>query len=110
MGKSGNIGSSKVSEREALTSISDWSDHIPLSISGEAGNVVISTKYAGNVCKGFANIGAASGAVVFSTKKHPTTQITFPLDVGAFSGKLAEIHTIFKTGTSDSILLYFQEL
>jgi hypothetical protein len=111
MSKEGNIGSNMKESAQSIASMADWFDVRELDISGEAGNVVIATKYPTMVCKGFKNLSSSAAAtVIFTTKNNSEVSVTFPLDVGEFSGKLPQINSIVKAGTSDNILLYFQSL
>lgn len=109
----GHIGHSKPARDYLLASMADWFTIKNLDISGEAGNVVISTKYPGLVCKQIGNVGTSDATVIVKYDNGlgaAGDDDTFKLaaNYGA-SGKLPPIHTIVKSGTSDDLRLYMQK-
>ena len=97
-----------------LNSMSDWYTIRALDISGAAGDIVVSTTYPGLVLKQFGNAGAATvvANIIVKINEGGTvgSAITLhcPAD-GGVTGKFPPIHTIVKSGTSNSLILYFQK-
>ena len=106
VGQEGKI-SGGLPDSYQLASIADWYTCKQLDISGEAGNIVIKTKYSGLVCKAFLNRSGSTVAVKVITTIGDTVHI--PIAAYAQTSKQPPIKTIFKTGTSDSLTLYFQK-
>lgn len=93
----------------ALSSIADFYDMKNLDISGEAGNVVIETKYGdGYELKEIHNNGSSVVTIILMTARTPATEITLKLAAYSRSGRLPKIHTIKQSGTGDDLLLFLQ--
>jgi len=91
-----------------LASMADWYDMLDFNISGEAGDVTVSTKWAGMKLCGFHNHATAAGVMLGTTMRD--TSFSIRLGAGAFSGKLPAIKTLTKSGSSDDFTLFFQKI
>lgn len=104
----GDFRQTRVSKDEAIVSSADWFNMHNLDIAGEAGDVVVATKWTGEVCKGFHNYGASTATIKVYTVQAPSTEITLSLSAGGFTGKLPAIETIVQSGTSDDLVVFTQ--
>ena len=105
-GKEGDL-SNTYGEPTSLASMADWYTVKAVNISGLT-NLTTLTSYPGLVLKMFGNKSQSTNAFV----KCVTTQndtIIVPVMAGSSTGKLPPIAFVFKTGTSDSLLFYFQK-
>lgn len=90
-------------------SMADWYTAKVLHISGESGNVVVATKYGSTYrLKDIYNNAGSTATVKFVCRNVSTDTVTMKIAEYGHSGKLPPILTIVQTGTSDSLVLFFQ--
>lgn len=96
--------------KRAIASMADFYDMKELDISGEDGDVVIETKYgAGYELKDIHNAGSGTATVKCKTYRSQSTTVTIKIPTLLRSGRLPNIHTLVKSGSSDDLVLFLQK-
>ena len=98
---------------QEIASAADWFDIHGLDISGETtavvgGYLIVSTKWAKEMVKGFHNVGATTATIICQTI-HGAADVTIKVASEQYSGKLPAINKIKKAGTSDSLVVFTQK-
>lgn len=108
MGQNGDLPKGGNVADGELASIADWYNCVNLDIAALA-DIVVGTTYAGYDLKRIHNNGSSTVKITFSTVRDPATEIVIDLAAYGDTGRLPLVHTIFKTGTGDDLLLFLQK-
>lgn len=107
MPREGRVGQKKPSEAESLAMMSGWYTAKNVDISAEATDITVQTKWPGYVLRAFGDNSGSVGTAVVVTKAGD--EYTLKVPANGQTPIQPEIAKVKKSGSSNSLLFYFQK-
>lgn len=108
-GPGGVITNTSDNLNQAANSAADWYTMKKINISALAGDISVSATWPGHYLKGFYNPRRDSSLYVNFVTARGDTIMKYSIPAEYTTPKLPSIKTVFKSGTSDSLVFLFQK-